>query len=688
LKLKQLDDDYDLQIAIAKIKKAGFDGNMTIEEYLEINLRSIFEQKLPYFSEEVKQDVLNRVLKKTDDTGQKAHKDLAAIYRGFPTDQKQAIRDFVNNSNDYIKQSILPIEEAIHDFAVELLRGMQSAYILDNEAEVTRIKAETEEAIKQIQAYQGDHSEELQDILAQQLRKIKHIDNINTAVEGFVFQYGDQLYKFTGNFAPVNQLLGLFRYGRGAIPPVKKAEIQEQGGDDTSEMLFRRKIAVIPGKFKPPHRGHLDMVRHYSEVSDVVVILISPISKVTDGGIEISREESKQIWQVYLNSVGLDSNNVIIARSPFNSPVQSSYELVAGNIDGFIPAAGDLIIPGASTKPDPKSGLSDTSRFRKFHLIPKEMRAPGVLTADVEDYAFTPSKLSGVAVSATDFRTALDSGNIEAIISYIPDGVSPETILDIVQDAEPEQKKTLTMESLYSLVEEVLDNKLNEVYSEKQRKWACAQIDSPRELTGKQAKEMCGSDISEEMHLEEGLQALKRAVSGVGKLGSIAKSFIKFLKSAKSEEELLRLHQEMSKQNSWYPSYLNPLTQQREINDTLEILYDYTRRGQTPEVCPENGDQCYDMDLLNLWWKNKVDQSILPKNKENYLKKMIDIETGKTKVKGWDDPEYRLAAMLEEEDINETSVAAGVAGSPGSNKGPWIGLEKEKDREDLTIAGR
>jgi len=430
------------------------------------------------------------------------------------------------------------------------------------------------------------------------------------------------------------------------------------------------------------------MVRHYSEVADVVVILISPISKVTDDGIEISREESKQIWQVYLNSVGLDSNNVIIARSPFNSPVQSSYELVAGNIDGFIPAAGDLIIPGASTKPDPKSGLSDTSRFRKFHLIPKEMRAPGVLTADVEDYAFTPSKLSGVAVSATDFRTALDSGNIEAIISFIPDGVSPETILDIVQDAEPEQKKTLTMESLYSLVEEILDNKLNEVSSEKQRKWACAQIDSPRELTVKQAKEMCNSEISETVQLEEGLQSLKRVVKGIGSLGNIAKSFLRFLKSAKSEEELLKLHQEMSEQNSWYPSYLDPLTQQQEINDTLEILYDYSKRGRTPNLCGTDNGECYDSELLDLWWRNNVGKDIGTSKQQNYIKQMIDIETGKTKVKGWDDPEYRLAAMLEEEDINETSVAAGAAGSPGANKGPWIGLEKEKDREDLTIAGR
>ena len=434
LQLQKLDDDYDLQIALAKIKKAGFQGSMTIEQYLENNLLNDINNKLPYFSGELKQVVVDRVLKKEN------AQSLTAIYKGFPKDQKEAVRNFVNDGDKYIKQAILPIEEAIHDFAVELLKGLHSSYILDNESEVGRIKDEVVNAIKTIQSYEGEHSELAQDVLAQQLRKIKHVENINTAVEGFVFQHGDQLYKFTGNFAPVNQLLGLFKYGRGVIPPFEKAEIQEQGGDLTPEDTARRKIAVIPGKFKPPHRGHLDMVMHYADIVDLVVILISPIPRKTSGGIEITRDKSKQIWQTYLSSVGLDSNRVIITDSPYNSPVQTSYELVAGNVPGFKPVPGDLIIPGASTKADPKSGLPDTTRFKKFHIIPRSERASGVLTADVEDYAFTPSGMEGVAFSASDFREAIDEGNINSLNKFIPQEVGAELVLDIIYDGEvPEQ---------------------------------------------------------------------------------------------------------------------------------------------------------------------------------------------------------------------------------------------------------
>ena len=619
LKLKQLDDDYDLQIALAKIKKTGFQGSMTIEQYLEINLLKDVSNKLPYFSDQLKQDIVDRVLKKEN------AKSLTQIYKGFPKDQKDAIRNFVNNGNMYIKQAILPIEEAIHDFAVELLKGLQSAYILDNEAEVGRIKNEVVNAIKTIQAYQGEHSELAQDVLAQQLRKIKHVENINTAVEGFVFQHGDQLYKFTGNFAPVNQLLGLFKYGRGVIPPFEKADIQEQGGDSTPEELARRKIAVIPGKFKPPHRGHLDMVRHYAEISDVVVILISPIPRKTNNGLEITRDKSKQIWQTYLSSVGLDSNKVVITDSPYNSPVQTSYELVDGNVPSFKPAPGDLIIPGASTKPDPKSGLSDTARFKKFHIIPRSQRAPGVLTANVEDYAFTPSEMEGVAFSASDFRNAIDEGDLQALSKFIPQEVSPELILDIIYDGNvPEQKKTLTTDSLYSLVEELLLEKWD-VYKE--------ELDTPTEKSRR-------GTHNEELELDEGLKDL------LNKAGDIARVTLARMKGNGGNIE------DISKTLGL--SYLDPRRDAQKIIDTAEVLQDIQRFGRR-EVLKDP----YDAELFAAW-----------------LQARSTAKANKRKKIGWE-----KTAFLEEEELDEMSAmgSGAVAGHSGNAKKRKNSLIREEE---------
>lgn len=659
LQLKKLDDDYDLEIALAKIRKAGFDGSMTIEEYLENNLLSALNEKLPYFSDQLKQDIVNRILKKEDSLS------LTAIYKGFPPEQKQVIRQFVQDGDNLIKQAILPIEEAIHDFAVELLRGLHSAYVFDNDAEVKRLKSEVESAIRQIQSYSGEHSEEAQKVLTQQLRKIKHLDNINTTVEGFVFQYGDQMYKFTGNFAPINQLLGLFRYGRGAIPPIKKAELQEEGGDHSPEELSRRKVAVIPGKFKPPHKGHLQMVEHYAELADVVVILISPLSRTTESGIEISLEESRQIWEIYLSDSSVNVNNVIIAKSPYNSPVQSAYELVAGNVSGFQPAAGDLVIPGASTKPDPKSSLSDIERFARFHSIPLEKRSQGVTPANVQDYAFTPQEDMGYVMSARDFRKAIDEADLDLLSRYIPNSTNPETILDIIYDGDMPQKKTLTMEHLFSLVDEMFNKTLLEVSSEKQRKWACAQLGDnfkgDKKLTKKQAKEMCTSE------LEEGLEKFKNAISGIKKVGSVLKDISRFVVFGYSPEELIRMHDKMSHENPWYPDYLDPVEQKEEIVATLEILSDFVRRGYRPEPLRKNkaGEWIYDRDLdldnyddrlLNLWFKERfIPLNAKKTNELGDFQKMINLETGKTQsINKWEDPEYRMAALIEDEIIDET----------------------------------
>jgi hypothetical protein len=54
------------------------------------------------------------------------------------------------------------------------------------------------------------------------------MSSISSAVEGFAFSYKGVIYKFTGKFAPVNQILGLSKYGRGS----KKGseELDEQQG--------------------------------------------------------------------------------------------------------------------------------------------------------------------------------------------------------------------------------------------------------------------------------------------------------------------------------------------------------------------------------------------------------------------------------------------------------------------------
>jgi len=123
-----------------------------------------------------------------------------------------AINNFVKSFPTRIKEFVRPFELAINDFAVELLRNTGSTFIVNHNAEVLRLREEVRMAIKMITA---SDNEVARSILATQIKKLGSPENITSPIEGIVFVYNETAYKFTGSFAAANQVLGLFKYGRG-----------------------------------------------------------------------------------------------------------------------------------------------------------------------------------------------------------------------------------------------------------------------------------------------------------------------------------------------------------------------------------------------------------------------------------------------------------------------------------------
>lgn len=122
------------------------------------------------------------------------------------------VQEYVKQGPKTIKSAIAPIEAAIHDFATEALRGLESTLISKSGGEVQRLRAEVQKAIAAIEA---SGNETAMSILQTQMKKLGSIENLATPMEGVVFVHDGNAYKFTGSFAPVNQILGLVRYGRG-----------------------------------------------------------------------------------------------------------------------------------------------------------------------------------------------------------------------------------------------------------------------------------------------------------------------------------------------------------------------------------------------------------------------------------------------------------------------------------------
>jgi hypothetical protein len=115
------------------------------------------------------------------------------------------------NHKDIYKENILPWEELFLGLGAEIMLNLSMLLTANPEAGAEKIKKELEATIKSIKST-GDL--DLIKKLESQLNKLDAIGGIGSIVssEGITFTYGDKLYKYTGTFAPINQILGLLKY--------------------------------------------------------------------------------------------------------------------------------------------------------------------------------------------------------------------------------------------------------------------------------------------------------------------------------------------------------------------------------------------------------------------------------------------------------------------------------------------
>ena len=474
--LKELDNKEPVRVALAALEKtiddAGISDQNTVGEYLIARIVPVIQSyvQLPPDKEVM---VLKRILSIPDPETKKNYR-IIDIKKGLEPRQQQKAIELVKSAGKIIGDAIRPLEDIVHDFSVEMLRSFESIFILDDEAEVSRLRAEVDHAIKSIEA---SGSDEAMTILQKHMKKLKSLDNVTTASEGFVFDYDGVTYKFTGNFAPINQILGLFKYGRKgiSIEPLEEAEEpqgEEEAGKLTSEPV-NKIVGVFPGAFKPPHRGHLDVVKHLARFANKVIVMISPLSRKSKSGMEFTADQSLKVWELYLQSAGLSNAIAIVSQS--NSPVRQAIDFVANEDDDpALAKPGDTVILGCSTKPD-KRGQPDCARFNSVDQYAKDgVEVANPMKPQYKDFAFEPKP---PALSASDFREIVAT-NPDDMMPYLPEGVSPDQILSIFQPSgklgnmpislEESQKKTITLspDLLFSLVEEQLELFLTEASEE------------------------------------------------------------------------------------------------------------------------------------------------------------------------------------------------------------------------------
>ncbi len=105
------------------------------------------------------------------------------------------------------------------------------------------------------------------------------------------------------------------------IPPEVQKHIPQQLTEQVKES-----IGILPGGFKPPHKGHFHLVEQLAKKVDLVLILIGPKSR--DG---VNAKQSARIWEIYRKYL---SKPIAIIESEI-SPVKDVYSFMKNHQDSY-----------------------------------------------------------------------------------------------------------------------------------------------------------------------------------------------------------------------------------------------------------------------------------------------------------------------------------------------------------------
>jgi len=456
IKLKSLEDDTAAKAAVNAIDAALSDIELpdtsTILDYLKkriIGSESLAGLDVP---QEKKEDIMSRALKLD------GAPDLRQIKKGLNDEQLDQVLPVTSKTGGkaLLKGAIQPIELAVHNFAVEMMRAVQSLFILNPSKEVKRLQGLLTSTVEQItqMATDGVIGAEEMDTMRAELRKIKNIDDIATPAEGIVFDFDGHTYKFTGSFAPLNQILGILTYSKRkaqAAPAQQNSQMEGLLNKYIDSFLLSelsitgviteeedgKKVALLPGGFKPPHSGHYDLAKHLANISDIdeVRVIIGKNSRC-EGKTCVTAEQSKKIWETYTAK----DQNIKISIQTGKTPVADVYDLIA---DPNEFSEGDIVVMGKSDKDEGDTRFDRAQSYAERHN-------PGVKVEQVITPTFGGKGMGGTAV-----RKLIDAGDKKKFLPKLPKHLSDKEKEDIWEMV------SVTNEGL----DRVLDDTIDEISS-------------------------------------------------------------------------------------------------------------------------------------------------------------------------------------------------------------------------------
>jgi len=435
----------EVQAAIARVASpVGMDA--TIGDLAEVRLRATATQAgIPPDKVE---DILDAAFQR------EGAKKVTVIKKGLPKDQQKMVSKLATKSNAYtaISAALRPLELAINDFAIEVLRGMESFFVSDTDTELQRQRAELQQAIEYLEGLAASGDEGVGRLVDKQLEKLKSVEDVAATMEGIVFEYppgSGQLKKLTGTFAMANQLVGgARRKGMGAEEKLDDHRLRHSS--HLRDMLFEailsdesviadKKIGLIPVSGKPYHAGHHYLVERAAGENDEVILFVSTSDRLRKGQFPIYGADMQRVWQEELESIMPANVSVVYG----GSPVQKVYEEIgaACKIEGVTETYVVYSDPTDTAQNYPEKN-------RDKYMQPLCDQGQVIFAAEENPQAFTRGSGSP-NVSGTKLREALEENKFDQFAAGMPPGVNAQNIWNILMKTNEGRKRFSLAEALF-----------------------------------------------------------------------------------------------------------------------------------------------------------------------------------------------------------------------------------------------
>lgn len=195
-KLKTIQSEYNLS------------DNDQIMEYHKRKWKDIVDKEFPGFDDYTKEGLVLRWA-----FGDKKSLNIRDVYKKYP-DDKERIKSFESTDvKKKLEENIRPFEELFLSLGALILKNAENYVVANPTEEADRLKQMLKDEVDKIKS---SDNESAINKMVKELERIESIGGIENIypTEGIVFRYNGKLYKLTGTFAPINQLLGILRYNR------------------------------------------------------------------------------------------------------------------------------------------------------------------------------------------------------------------------------------------------------------------------------------------------------------------------------------------------------------------------------------------------------------------------------------------------------------------------------------------